>query len=119
MTYKKLKVDGKTMRVFRKITMFISRILCAIRFFFWIIFHNELVGENMFRVLNDILALLLRVATEDRHYMTKMMITIDRDVAQPIVYIWAGAGASADPYKRIQELVEENDALKQQIKSPV
>jgi len=102
--------------LYRRIAMLVSRIFGGIRFGVWIVRHNELMGENMFRAMSDLLSLLLKVATEDRHYMTEIMITIDADVPQPIVHIWAGAGASAEPHKRIKELLEENEALRMRIR---
>ena len=75
------------------------------------------LAGNMFEMLSKILALLMKVATEDKAYMTEIIITIDDDIKQPIVHIWAGNGASAEPFKRIKDLAEENAALREIVRS--
>ena len=84
----------------------------------WVFRHPDPFAEKMFVMLNDLLQLILKASLEDRHYMTQVIITNpDTRALQPIVYIWAGAGINADPLKRIQELVEENNALKERLRS--
>lgn len=93
------------------------RIWNGIKVGFWVMWHQEVFAGNMFKMLNDLLQLILKVSYEDRHYMTEIIITNPQTKAkQPIVHIWAGAGINADPLKRIQELIEENTALKEKLK---
>ena len=94
------------------------RIWSGIKIGFWVMWHNELLAENMFKMLNDLLQLILKVSFEDKHYMTEIVITNpDTKAKQPIVHIWAGAGVNAEPHKRIKELIEENEALKERLRS--
>lgn len=94
------------------------RIWNGIKIGFWVMWHNELLAENMFKMLNDLLQLILKVSFEDKHYMTEIVITNpDTKAKQPIVHIWAGAGVNAEPHKRIKELIEENEALKERLRS--
>lgn len=94
------------------------RIWNGIKVGFWVMWHQEVLAENMFKMLNDLLQLLLKVSYEDRHYMTEIIITNPQTKAkQSIVHIWAGAGTNAEPLKRIQELIEENTALKEKLKA--
>ena len=95
-----------------------KRIWNAIKIGWWAFRHPEPLAEKMFVMLSDLLQLILKVSFEDKHYMTQVVITNpDTKALQPIVYIWAGAGINAEPLKRIQELVEENNALKDRLRS--
>ena len=68
-------------------------------------------------MLSSLLELILKVSVEDKHYMTEIVITNpDTKAKQPIVHIWAGAGINAEPHKRIKELIEENELLREQIR---
>jgi hypothetical protein len=94
------------------------RILNAIKVGWWTYKNPEVFGVNVFKMLGDLLNLILKVSTEDRHYMTEIIVTNQRTgVKQPIVHIWAGAGILAEPTKRIQELLEENAMLKERLRS--
>lgn len=95
-----------------------KRIWYGIKIGWWAFRHPDPLGEKMFIMLSDLLQLILKVSFEDKHYMTEIVITNpDTKALQPIVYIWAGAGINAEPLKRIQELVEENRALKDRLRS--
>lgn len=95
----------------------VFRLINAIKFGGWAYKHNDIFNENMFKMLSDILMLLLKVSTEDKHYMTEIMVTNPQTgIAQPIVKIWAGAGINTEPLKRIQELIEENQALRDSLR---
>lgn len=90
----------------------------AIKFGYWAYKHPDIFNENMFKMLSDILQLLLKVSTDDKHYMTQIVVTNpDTKLPQPIVHIWAGAGINAEPLKRIQELIEENNILRDSLRS--
>ena len=94
------------------------RIWNGIKIGFWVMWHNEILAGNMFKMLNDLLQLILKVSFEDKHYMTEIVITNpDTKAKQPIVHLWAGAGVNAGPHKRIKELIEENEALKERLRS--
>ena len=96
----------------------VYKLISAIKFGCWAYKHNDIFNENMFKMLSDILTLLLKVSTEDKHYMTEIVVTNPQTgIAQPIVNIWAGAGINAEPLKRIQELIEENQMLKDRLRS--
>jgi len=102
----------------KNLTKLPSRILTGFKVGFWAMRNQEVLAENTFKMLSELLNLILKVSCEDRHYMTQIVITNHMDDSvQPIVYIWAGAGAGAAPLKRIQELVEENNLLKDKIKN--
>jgi hypothetical protein len=93
------------------------RIWNGVKIGFWATIHQEIFAESMFKMLNELLQLLLKVSYEDKHYMTKIMIiNPDTKAKQPIVYIWAGAGVDAEPHKRIEELIKENEALKERLR---
>ena len=95
-----------------------DRILNAIKVGWWTYKNPDVFGVNVFKMLGDLLNLILKVSVEDRHYMTEIIVTNQRTgVKQPIVHIWAGAGIMAEPTKRIQELLEENAMLKERLRS--
>jgi hypothetical protein len=97
-------------------TKTLMRFINGVKLGVWAVKNPDPLTGNMFEMLSKILSLLMQVATEDRPYMTEIIITIDDDIKQPIVHIWAGNGASADPFKRIKELSEENIALREMVK---
>lgn len=66
--------------------------------------------ESTLKTLLDLFTFLMKVAEEKKPYMTSIMINIEKPVE--LVSLWAGAGAGAEPIKRIKELVEEVDLLK-------
>ena len=79
----------------------------------WLIYKNPtLLLANNFKMLADLLGLIMKVAKERSPYMTRMAFIMPDGTEQDIVSIWAGAGAGADPEKRIRELQLEISALK-------
>lgn len=83
----------------------------------WWAYRNPIVMNNSnFKMLSDLLGLLLKVAKESRPYMTRIAyIHPDTKELSDIVAIWAGAGLGADPLKRIEELQKEICRLKAQL----
>jgi len=67
-----------------------------------------------FTSLNTLMELLLKVADEGKPIMTKLAVVVANE-QHDLVTVWAGKGASADPYDRIVELRKEIDELKVQL----
>jgi len=65
-----------------------------------------------FKMLSDLFGLIMTVVNEDRHMMTHIAYIHPDEGEKQIVSIWAGAGAGAEPTKRIAELLAENSRLK-------
>jgi len=94
------------------------RITNAFKVGFWAFKNPETIKESNFKMLSDLLCLIMKVADENRHFMTHIAFVhpkIENGKEQQIVSIWAGAGISADPTKRIAELITENSILKAQL----
>ena len=89
------------------------RIINAIKLGWWA-FRNPLsVHPGNFKMLSDLLQIIMKVAKEDRHMMTHIAYVHPIDgTKEQIVSIWAGAGTGAEPTKRVRELLEENGKLK-------
>lgn len=82
----------------------------------WYGYKNPLVlTPSNFKMLCDLLTLILTVSKEDKHMMTHIAAVHPDMEEHQIVSIWAGAGISAEPIKRIRELIEENDRLKSEL----
>ena len=90
------------------------RIKNSIKLGAWAWKNPETIKAHNFKMLSDLLVLIMKVAAEDRHYMTHIAFVHPSEGEQQIVSIWAGAGLSAEPLKRIQELIKENSLLKEQ-----
>ena len=74
----------------------------------WCAFKNpKTISASNFKMLSDLLALIFKVAQEDRHMMTHIAYVHPTEGDQQIVSIWAGAGMGADPVKRIECLVKQ------------
>ncbi len=98
------------------------RITNAFKVGFWAFKNPETIKENNFKMLSDLLCLILKVAGENRHYMTHIAFVhpeVENGKEQQIVSIWAGAGVAAEPTKRIAELITENSILKAQLSNLV
>lgn len=95
----------------------IKKIINAITFGYFVYKQPDAFSESVFIAMSDILTMITKVAVEDVPYLADFNVFLsDKNVKQPVVHIWAGNGIHADPIKRIRELVEENDLLKEQIK---
>lgn len=93
-----------------------KRIINAIKVGWWAFRNPKILGHHNFKILSDMLNLILQVANEDRHRMTHIAYIHPDEGEKQIVSIWAGAGIGAEPIKRISELLEEIDRLKAAIK---
>lgn len=91
------------------------RIKNAIKIGWWAFKNPKTLQQDNFKMLSDLLALILKVANEDRPYISHLAYVHPDEGEQQIVSIWAGAGMGADPMKRIAELLSENSKLKAQL----
>lgn len=66
-------------------------------------------------MLTTLLTLILEVRDDGKPRMTKLAIVMPNEESEELVSIWAGAGAGAEPTKRISELLSENTALKMEL----
>jgi hypothetical protein len=98
-----------------------KRFINALKIAYFAYKNPRVFRQHTFKMLADLFELILKVSHEDRHMMTHIaFVHPEEGTEHQIVSIWAGAGAAAEPTKRIKELVEENSRLKlllnQQIK---
>lgn len=96
--------------------MFFRKIISSISYAY-VAFKNPdiLFNESNLKMITGLFEFIMKVAEEKRPYATKIaMITTDKE-EHGIVSLWAGSGAGADPFDRIDELVKENQALKKEI----
>jgi hypothetical protein len=84
----------------------------SVKVFFWSLKNPQALNHSNFKMVSDLLGLILKVAKEDKPYITHVAYVHPTEGEQNIVSIWAGAGMGADPMKRIKELLEENNKLK-------
>lgn len=94
---------------------FFYRISNASKLFVWALMKPDTLNKSTFKMLSDLMTMILKVANENRHYMTHIAYVHPDEGEKQIVSIWAGAGVGAEPQKRIAELIEENSILKAQI----
>lgn len=87
----------------------------AIKIGYWAYKNPQSIQKDNMKMLSDLLGLILSVATEKRHRMSRIAAVHPDEGEKEIVVIWAGAGIAADPYNRITELLKENDLLKEQL----
>lgn len=87
----------------------------AFKLFLWALVNPKTLQENNFKMLSDLLTLILKVSIEDRHLMTHIAYVHPEEGEQQIVSIWAGAGIESSPTKRIAELLRENKNLRNKI----
>jgi len=91
---------------------FYYRLANALKVGYMFFIHPKLAQDNNILLFGDLYALILKVAIENRHYVSHIGYIHPEKGEQQIVSIWAGAGVGADPIKRIQELIDENAKLK-------
>jgi len=94
---------------------FYYRVKNAFKLFIWALKKPDTLNQNTFKMLSDLMVLIMKVATENRHYMAHIAYIHPDEGEKQIVSIWAGAGVGADPQKRIAELLSENSILKAQL----
>lgn len=91
------------------------RVKNAIKLFFWGLKNPQLLQHGNFKLLSDLYVLMLKVAKEERPLMTQVAYVSPTGEELPIVSLWVGSGIGASPYKRISELVAENNKLKAEL----
>ena len=94
---------------------FYYRITNAFKIGLWAFKNPKSVQENNFKMLSELLEMILKVAHERRPLMSNISMVYPDGEQEEIVAIWAGAGMGADPIKRIEELLNENSMLKAQL----
>lgn len=92
-----------------------NRIKNAIRLFIWALKNPQLLQFANFKLFSDLYILMLKVAKEERPFMTQIAYVHPTGEEMPIVSVWVGFGIAASPYKRITELVTENNMLKSEL----
>lgn len=92
-----------------------KRIINALKFGYYAFKNPLTLHAGNFKMLADLHGLIMKVAVEDKHFMTHIAYVHPTEGEQQIVSIWAGAGIGAEPAKRIAELLEENGKLKKQL----
>lgn len=97
-----------------------NRIINALKLGVWAYSNPKTFINSNFKMLNDILLMILKVSSERKHLMTHIaFIHPESGEEKEIVSIWAGAGIDADPLKRIDELLKENTTLKRHLANQV
>jgi len=99
-----------------KVKIWIRKIICFLKFGYWAFNNNDVLAEKTFKMLGEMLNLIMAVANEHKPYLTHICFIHPELGEQSIVSIWAGAGAGAEPIKRIEQLAKEKAVLEQQIK---
>jgi len=102
-----------------QIKSFYFRIVNAFKIAYWAFMNPATLKPSNFRMLSDLLNLILKVGTENRHMMSHIAYVHPEEGEKQIVSIWAGAGLEADPLKRIAELYKENERLKKLLSEQV
>jgi hypothetical protein len=93
------------------------RLYNAGKLFVWALQNPKTLNPQTFKLLGDLLGLIMKAATEHRHMMTHIAyVHPENEKKEEIVSIWAGAGANTSPTGRIKELKEENQKLKTLLK---
>lgn len=87
----------------------------AIKLGIWAFMKPDTLNESTFKMLSDLLVMILKVATDNKHMMTHIACIHPDEGEKQIVSIWAGAGIGAEPTKRIAELLSENSRLKAEL----
>ena len=110
-----IKREKKQWALYSVMHRFFYRISNASKLFVWALMKPDTLNKSAFKMLSDLMTMILKVANENRHYMTHIAYVHPDGGEKQIVSIWAGAGVGAEPQKRIAELIEENNILKAQI----
>ena len=110
-----IKREKKQWALYSVMHRFFYQISNASKLFVWALMKPDTLNKSAFKMLSDVMTMILKVANENRHYMTHIAYVHPDEGEKQIVSIWAGAGVGAEPQKRIAELIEENNILKAQI----
>jgi hypothetical protein len=93
----------------------ITRLKNSLKLFWWSWKNPQTLNTSTFKMLSETLVMILKVANENRPYMTHIAYIHPEEGEKQIVSIWAGAGIGAEPVKRIAELLKENSILKAEL----
>ena len=92
---------------------FIVNLRNAFKLGWWAFRNNQTLTASNFKMLSDLLAIILKTGAEGKHHMTRVaLVHPPSDTVNEIVSIWVGSGIGSDPLDRIKELLEENKRLK-------
>jgi hypothetical protein len=91
----------------------ISRLLNAIKVFKLAYKNPNAFDNRNMQTLINLHIMICKVAEERRPYMNKLTQAI---TDEGVVNIWAGFGIESCPTKRIEELLKENELLRQALK---
>ncbi len=94
---------------------FCYRLKNAIKIGMWGYKNPQVLKKNNFEMLSGLYDMILKVATENKPYMVNIGVIHPDGEKEEIVSLWAGSGIGADPTKRIEDLIIENQMLKDQI----
>jgi len=96
------------------------RLFNAIKIGMMAFMHPQMLQQSNFKLLVDLFMLIMKCATEKRHMMTRLAyVHPEAGTENEIVSIWAGAGMTSDPTRRISELLEENAKLKAELSAMI
>jgi hypothetical protein len=94
-----------------------NRLKNALKLFYWAFKNPQTFQNHNFKMMSDLMILILKVADENRPYMSHIAFVHPETGEEcKIVSIWAGATFDSDPVNRISELVSENQYLKRLLK---
>ena len=82
---------------------------------YWAFKNPESLNSSNFKMICDLLCLIMKVAEENRPVMSNVAYVHPVEGEKQIVSIWAGAGLGSSPTKRIAELLSENSELRERI----
>jgi hypothetical protein len=89
-----------------------KRLFTALKVACWAFKNPQTLNESNFKMLSDLLKLILDVSDKHRPMTTHIAYVHPEEGEQVIVSIWAGVGIDCSPTKRITELLKENSELK-------
>lgn len=98
---------------------FFYKIRNAVRMFYWAIKNPESLSLSHFKLISDLLGIILKASSEHRHMMTQIAFVHPTNSEDEIISLWVGSGIGASPTKRLSELLEENSLLKAQLSKQI
>lgn len=81
----------------------------------WALKDPLVLQQSNFALLSYLFQQIIKVANENRPYISDLGFIIPDGEKQVICRVWVGAGANATPFARIEELVKENEVLKSKL----